>query len=266
MRALVLGGGNALGAYLAGAYEALHRAGEQPDWVAGSSIGAISAALIAGNPPDLRVRRLRTFWELAAAPDWVPPWRRASQWAAALEARLAGRPNLFHPRLSNWIGGGAEHTSFFDPAPLRRVLTRLIDFDMVNSSAVRVSIQAVDLETGEAVAFDTRRDRLEPDHLLASAALIPDFPPVRIGERWLVDGGLAANVPVGLVLAEDLPERSVCYVADPFPPAHATATRPRRAVDAADRPDLRMSDRGGAAALCRSLSGARPGWGRLRQR
>jgi NTE family protein len=220
IRALVLGGGNALGAYLAGAYDALHAAGETPDWIAGSSIGAITAALIAGNPAERRLERLRAYWQAAAAPEWIPVWRGGSQWAAALQARLLGRPTLFRP--SGAFRG--ETVGLFDTAPLRRTLEALIDFDRLNGGTLRVSLQSVDLESGEAVAFDSARERLSIEHVLASAAMIPDFPPVRVGARWLVDGGLVANVPVDLVL-DPLPDRDcVCYLVDLFP---LTGPKPR---------------------------------------
>ena len=214
LRALVLGGGNALGAYLAGAYEALHDADEQPDWVAGSSIGAITAALIAGNAPGERIERLQEFWRQATAPDWWPSGSGA-RWTAALQTRLFGRPALFHPRLP--LSGLPERTGLYDVGPLRRRLESLIDFERLNSGKVRMTVLAVDLQTGEEVVFDSTRSRLTADHVLASAALIPDFPPVRIGDRWLADGGLAANVPVDLVLSEEHRRDTVCYLADLFP-------------------------------------------------
>lgn len=189
------------------------------------------AALIAGNPPARRVERLREYWSLAAAPEWLPQWQRASQWTAALEARLLGRPELFHPKLPEFLAK-TPNPGLFDTTPMRRALARLVDLTLLNDGPVRVSIQAVDLESGEPVAFDTRRDRIDLDHLLASAALIPDFRPVRVGERWLVDGGLVANVPVELVLGEPLDQDMVCFVVDPFP---LRAVRPNDLVGMAAR-------------------------------
>ncbi|MBN8873440.1 MAG: patatin-like phospholipase family protein [Rhodospirillales bacterium] len=215
LRGLVLGGGNALGAYHAGVYQALAEAGETPTWIAGTSIGAITAALIAGNPAERRIERLRSFWDRAAAPDWVPGLRRASQWAGALEARLLGRPDLFRPRLP-LFGGPPDRMGFYDPAPLRRLLRELIDFERLHTGGIRVSVVALDLESGEEAVFDTAHSRIEVDHLLASTALIPDFPPVRVGERWLVDGGFANNTPVDVMLGAP-PEPMACFVADLFP-------------------------------------------------
>jgi NTE family protein len=214
-RSLILGGGNALGCYLAGAYEALHAAGEEPDWVAGTSIGAVTAGLIVGNPPERRLERLRAYWSQAAAPNWLP-WQRAAQRMGALQTRLAGRPAMFHPRLPN-LSGQPERVGMYDVAPMRRTLEELIDFDRLNSGAVRLSVVAVDLETGAEVVFNTATTRITVDHLMASAALIPDFPPARIGERWLVDGGLAANVPVDPVLGPEAAEDMLCFLVDLFP-------------------------------------------------
>lgn len=215
LRALVLGGGNALGAYCAGAYQALHEAGEEPGWIAGSSIGAITAALIAGNPPERRVERLRAWWDGAQSPVWLP-WARGEQWASAIETRLLGRPLLFQPRMPS-ITGDPQRLGLYDAGPMRRRLLELVDLDRLNAGPVRVSVLAVDLQTGEEVAFDTARAPLTVDHLLASAALIPDFPPVRIDGRWLVDGGMAANVPVDLVLAQPPEREMLCLVLDPLP-------------------------------------------------
>ena len=175
LRSLILGGGNALGSYLAGAYEALHTAGEEPDWIAGTSIGAVTAGLIAGNPPERRLEQLRAYWSEAMAPDWLP-WPRAAQWMGVLQTRLAGRPAMFHPRLPN-LSMQPERVGIYDVAPMRRRLEELIDFDRLNSGRIRLSVVAVDLETGAEVIFDTRERRVTVDHLLASAALIPIFRP-----------------------------------------------------------------------------------------
>jgi NTE family protein len=215
LRSLILGGGNALGSYLGGAYEALHAAGEEPDWIAGTSIGAVTAGLIAGNPPEQRVDCLRAYWSEATAPDWLP-WQRAAQWMGALQTRLAGRPTMFHPRLPN-LFGQPDRMGIYDVTPMRRRLQELIDFDRLNSGAVRLSIVAVDLETGAEVVFDSSTQRLTVDQLMASAALIPDFPPVRVDGRWLADGGLRANVPVDPVLGARPAEDMVCFLVDLFP-------------------------------------------------
>ena len=215
LRTLILGGGNALGSYLAGAYEALQGAGEEPDWVAGTSIGAVTAAIIAGNPPEQRVDRLRSYWAEVTAPNWVP-WVRASQWLGALQTRLTGRPFMFHPRLPS-LSGQPELVGLYDVAPMRRRLDALIDFERLNSGEIKLSVVAVDLEAGAEVVFDTATTRVTVDHLMGSAALIPDFPPVRVDDRWLVDGGLAANVPTDPVLGLEALEDMLCFLVDLFP-------------------------------------------------
>ena len=214
-KALVLSGGNALGSYHGGVMEALLEAGEAPSWIASASIGAITAALIAGSPPEARIDRLRSFWREVSAPNWLPASRRASQWLGAASSRLIGRPELFRLRLP-LPSDQPDRVSLYDSSPMRRTLARLIDFERVNSGEMRLSVLAVDLRTGAEVVFDTAKDRIGLDHIMASAGLIPDFPPVQVEGRWLVDGGLGLNTPVDLVL-EDPPAPLTCFVSDLFP-------------------------------------------------
>jgi NTE family protein len=217
--ALVLSGGNALGAYHAGVYEALHEAGEIPSWISATSIGAITAALIAGNPPEMRLDRLEAFWRRAAAPSGPVPalWSRPAQLASALQARLLGRPGLFHTRSPGL--SGVKSLGLHDAAPMRRALLELVDFDRLNGGEIRLTVLALDLASGAETWFDTTRERIGPDHLMASAALIPDFPPVPLGDRVLVDGGFAANLPLDPVLDEALEAPFICYAAELFPRA-----------------------------------------------
>lgn len=233
--ALVLGGGNALGAYHGGAFTAMAAADVRVDWIAGSSIGAITAALIAGSASERREATLREFWRRAASTSgeasWVPKeWRQPLQVASALQARLFGRPALFHPRLPESPSVGRP--GLYDVTPFRNTLLEMVDFDRLNNGSTRVSVVAVDVETGEEVVFDTRHERIGVEHLLASAALIPDFQPVNINGRVLVDGGLADNVPVDVVLSEppDLP--LTCFALDLFP-THASP--PSHLLQAAQR-------------------------------
>ena len=171
--ALVLAGGNALGAYHAGVYEALHEAGEHPSWISATSIGAITAALIAGNPPATRLDRLEAFWRRAASPPGPVPaaWARPAQLMGALQARLLGRPGLFHTRIPGF--GGLRGLGLYDAGPMRRALVELVDFDRLNGGEIRLSVLALDLASGEEVVFEAGADRIGPDHLMASAALIP---------------------------------------------------------------------------------------------
>jgi NTE family protein len=200
---LVLQGGGALGAYQAGAFEAAAAAGALPDWVAGVSIGAINAALIAGNPPQRRVARLRAFWERvsAVAPFVAPaPWaalRPALNRIAAATAMGCGVPGFFHPRLPH-----PQALSVYDTAPLRETLLELVDFDLLNRGGVRLSVGAVDIESGNSVYFDNATTTITPEHVMASGALPPGFAPVRIDERHYWDGGIVSNSPLWYVLDE----------------------------------------------------------------
>ena len=191
---LVFGGGNALGAYLAGAYEQLCAQGIAPDWVIGASAGAITAAIVAGNDPDKRVQRLRTFW--AEAGSTAPSYPGAEKlrqysngWHAAL-AMMFGRPTIFRHRLPGFwaaLPGTPNDIALYDHSPLRATLERLVDFDRLNSGDIRVCINCVDIETGEEVVFDSAQTEIKPDHILASTAITPGFPPVMIDSRMLCD-------------------------------------------------------------------------------
>jgi NTE family protein len=208
--ALVLQGGGALGAYQAGVYEALAEAGIHPDWLAGISIGAINCALIAGNPPEARVDRLREFWKgITTNPSnsWCE-WTNATkgdaarlwlnQWHAGL-ALLAGTPGFFAPRyLPPWLypSGTANATSLFDTRGLRATLERLIDFDRLNDGAIRLSVGAVNVRSGNFVYFDTQTRRIGPEHIMASGALPPGFPAIEIEGEHYWDGGLVSNTPL----------------------------------------------------------------------
>ena len=214
--ALLLQGGGALGAYQAGVYEALAEAGLHPDWVAGISIGAINSALIAGNPPDRRVDKLRQFWESITTDvfggwqqDVVTPWIKGD-WSRGLMGQLsAGRammdgvPGFFTPRLPlPWLHptGAIEATSFYDAANLKSTLEGLVDFDRINAQDMRFSVGAVNVRSGNFVYFDTATHTIRPEHVMASSALPPGFAAVEIdGERYW-DGGLISNTPLQWVL------------------------------------------------------------------
>lgn len=201
---LVFSGGVALGAYQGGAYAALHEHQNlHPQHLSGSSIGAVNAALIAGNRPEQRIERLREFWETitpepgtseAPWPGTSPggPWRHTSNWLSVLQTRLFGRAGVFQPRMPEMML--RDVTSLYDLAPLRARLEDLVDFERLNSGEVRVSVVTTDIQTGQEVVFDTAEgDRIGPEHLLASSGFLPDFPPVEIDGRLLGDGGLVSN-------------------------------------------------------------------------
>jgi NTE family protein len=214
--ALLLQGGGALGAYQAGVYQALASVDIHPDWIAGISIGAINAAIIAGNPPSARTGALREFWEGVttqpwyADPDWVAPKvaqdnaaRRLLHEASATHAALIGVPGFFRPRIpSPWLqrSGRREATSVYETRHLRASLEKLIDFDRINSGATRLSVGAVNVETGNFAYFDTTTHRIGVEHVMASSALPPAFPPIEIDGAFYWDGGLVSNTPLQWVL------------------------------------------------------------------
>jgi NTE family protein len=216
--ALVLQGGGALGAYQAGVYEGLHEAGIRPNWLAGISIGALNAAIIAGSPEAERVSALRKFWEticatnvewpagegLADALPFAFDLRSMHNAAAAMRALLHGQPGFFKPRFPPpfWSPfSGDSATSFYDTSPLARTLEQLVDFDRLNSGEVRVSVGAVNVRNGNLVYFDTAERRLGPKHFMASGALPPGFPAVEINGEHYWDGGMVSNTPLSRVLS-----------------------------------------------------------------
>jgi NTE family protein len=214
MIAVIMSGGVGLGAYHAGVYETLSKHGLEPSWLAGSSIGAVTAALLAGSPAGQRMKALQSFWQ--ADFGTIParaPGGHWFNWMSALEARLVGVPGHFRPRLNL---PGKKFKSLYDLAPMRERLQHLVDFERLNSGACRVSIATTDIETGELVIFDTKRgEKISVDHLLASCGFLPEFAPLEIDGRLLGDGGLSANTPLEAVLREDdLPPDLICFVVD----------------------------------------------------
>jgi len=205
--ALVLQGGGALGSYQAGVYQALAESEYSPDWVAGISIGAINAAIIAGNSPEDRVPRLRTFWEGITAPSahWVALdcwpldiWQRN---ASAFHTLSLGQPGFFRPRLPVEWNPLSPPLSYYDTHDLRATLLRLVDFDLINRERdVRLSVGAVNVRTSRLVYFDSAEIIIRPEHVMASAALPPGFPPVEIDGEHYWDGGLVSNTPLQYVL------------------------------------------------------------------
>jgi NTE family protein len=220
--ALLLQGGGALGAYQAGVYEALAEAELQPHWVAGISIGAINAAIIAGNAPEARVAKLRAFWERVTAPPWwgfgLPASERLAHgdFARELQLRLsaglavaAGASGFFAPRpFMPWLvpSGTPESTSFYDTMPLKSTLEQLVDFDRINARAMRLSVGAVNVRTGRLVYFDSDTHKIRPEHVMASGALPPGFPAIEIEGDPYWDGGVVSNTPLQLV-ADSEPRR-----------------------------------------------------------
>ena len=206
-KALVLQGGGALGAYQAGVFAALSETELEPHWIAGVSIGAINAALIAGNAPEQRVDRLREFWHLVSSgpsqrlPSWMGDRATQNQYSATM-ASLVGIPGFFEPRYAPALlmGGAAPLLSYYDTSPLKSTLERLVDFDRINACEARFSVGAVNVRTGNSVYFDNTRQRIGPEHIMASGALPPGFAPVHIDGDDYWDGGIVSNTPLQYVL------------------------------------------------------------------
>lgn len=206
--ALVLQGGGALGAYQAGVYEELFLTPYQPNWVAGVSIGAINSAIIVGNPPERRIARLREFWDLvssglnAPAPQW-DNGRAAFNRASALYAATIGVAGFYRPRsIPPYLAapGSPDALSIYDTAPLRETLLRLVDFKLINSKRIRLSVGAVNVTTGNSIYFDNLEREIGPEHVMASGALPPAFAPVVIDGEAYWDGGIVSNTPLQYVL------------------------------------------------------------------
>ena len=211
---LVLQGGGALGAYQVGVYEVMHEAGVEPDWVIGTSIGAINAAIIAGNAAENRFERLREFWARvevnAAGYEFLNLFTGLPNVGANLGTVLNGIPGFFTPHLPAWFGShvplGAEAAAYYTTAPLRATLAKLIDLDHLASCYLRLTVGAVNVRNGEMRYFDSRDEALTLDHVIASGSLPPAFPAVRIGGDPYWDGGIYSNTPIEAVL-DDNPRR-----------------------------------------------------------
>ncbi|WP_442807833.1 DUF3734 domain-containing protein [Trinickia soli] len=216
--ALVLQGGGALGAYQAGVYEGLHDAGIEPNWITGISIGAINTAIIAGNAPEHRVSRLKTFWNTVCQPayglplppavehalfDSSTPVRTAFTAMQALSAIVDGQKGFFVPRVPPplpFVQGPPSAASWYDTAPLKATLERLCDFDRINSGETRVSVAAVNVGTGNFAYFDNQHTKLRAEHFIASGSLPPGFAATEIDGEFYWDGGLMSNTPLSEVI------------------------------------------------------------------
>ena len=222
---LVLQGGGALGAYQAGVFQALHEHGLAPDWIVGTSIGAINAAILAGNPHETRLTRLRQFWEGISHPDSYDMrrvsdlQRRSNIVLQTWDTLLRGVPGFFKPRwLSPFAAGVAvepEQASFYDTAELGDTLDQLIDFDYLNApGGIRLTVNALKVTTGTLRSFDNRDLTINADHVRASGALPPGFPAVRIDGDLYWDGGLYSNTPLETVLDDSSDVDTLCFMVD----------------------------------------------------
>jgi NTE family protein len=252
---LLLQGGGALGSYQAGVYQALAEADLHPDWVAGISIGAINSALIAGNPPEKRVERLREFWEaVSTSPLGLPYFsslvipddtiHSLLNQTRAVGILLFGAPNFFTPRLPPpmpWDVNRADAVSFYDVAPLKITLERLVDFDRINAGGTRLSVGAVNVRTGNFVYFDTTTHRIAPAHIIASGSLPPGFPATEIDGEYYWDGGVLSNTPLQWVLDSRPRRDTLAFQIDLW---NAQGELPRNLADADVRAkEIRFSSR-----------------------
>src|ERR1700712_1903280 len=254
-RVLVLQGGGALGSYQAGAYQALCHHDFEPDWVAGISIGAINAAIIAGNPREKRVERLKEFWELVSSHvAWSPVAKgdRArslfNETSAALIATF-GVPGFFTPRLPPaplWPQGSPQSQSYYDTAPLKKTLERLGDFDRIGDLKTRLSIGGGGVASGNFKYFDNFEmkkfgKKIGPEHIMASGALPPGFPSIEIEGEHFWDGGIASNTPLDYVLDAEVDNDLLIFQVDLF---SARGPLPISLLEAAEREkDIRFSSR-----------------------
>jgi NTE family protein len=223
--ALVLQGGGALGAYQAGVYQAMHEAGVEPDWVSGVSIGAINSAIIAGNPPNRRLKQLQAFWDRiterkiwAFTPDG-DIFRKARNATSCFVTTMSGQPGFFQPRFPNpWMSltGASTATSYYDSEPLRETLMEMVDFSLINDQTTRFSVGAVNVLTGNFIYFDNAKEKIEPDHIMASGALPPALPMMKIGTDHFWDGGIVSNTPLQHLLDQDDRLNTLVFQVDLF--------------------------------------------------
>jgi NTE family protein len=257
--ALVLQGGGALGAYQGGVYQALAEANLHPDWVAGISIGAINSALIAGSPPEKRVETLREFWEtVSTSPAGIPYFPRVKlegEYAHTIVNQLRsfsnllfGAPGFFKPRqspsfLDPLLSPAAM--SYYDTAPLKATLERLVDFDLINAGAIRFSVGTVNIRSGNFVYFDNATHQIGPHHVMASGSLPPGFPATEIEGEFYWDGGLVSNTPLQWVLESRPRQDTLVFQLDLW---NARGELPRDLIEVELRQkDIRFSSRTRAA-------------------
>jgi NTE family protein len=252
--ALLLQGGGALGSYQAGVYQALAEADLHPHWVAGISIGAINSALIAGNPPERRVERLREFWETITRPPLGIPMLPAKiasdtlhqflNQGRALGAMLWGAPGFFKPRIPPPIFmpiDSIRDLSFYDVSPLTALLGKLVDFDRVNSGDMRLSVGATHIKSGNSVIFDSTERKIGPEHIVASGSLPPGFPATEIDGEHYWDGGVVSNTPLEWVLEATPRQDTLAFQIDLW---SARGELPRDMIEVDTRlKDIRYSSR-----------------------
>ena len=228
---LVLQGGGALGAYQAGVYQALQEAGVEPDWIVGTSIGAINASLIAGNAPQDRLARLKEFWNRmqrasqwdlrSVLPGFADKW---SYWTTLTQ----GIPGFFTPNPAAHVGDGyplgPDRAGYYSTAPLQATLSELVDFDLINQGSPRLTVGAAHVRTSQMTYFDSRHCKLDAKHIMASGALPPAFPAVRVDDELYWDGGILSNTPTEVVLDDNPRKDSLIFTVHLWNPVGAEPT------------------------------------------
>ncbi|EKS42267.1 hypothetical protein HMPREF9695_01359 [Afipia broomeae ATCC 49717] len=245
---LVLQGGGALGSYQAGVYQALHEANIEPDWIIGTSIGAINASLIAGNLPESRVQRLQEFWSrMERKPIWPFPamWPGVAEILSYWSTVLSGIPGFFTPNLFAHLGAdypvGADRAGYYSTEPLEKTLLDLVDFSLVNECSPRLTVGAAHVRSSQMRYFDSRDSDLGVKHILASGALPPAFPPVRIEGELYWDGGILSNTPTEAVFDDNPRKNSLIFAVHMWNP---TGADPQTMADVLNRhKDIQYSSR-----------------------
>jgi NTE family protein len=223
---LVLQGGGALGAFQAGVYQALHESGITPDWIIGTSIGAINASLIAGNQPAVRLERLRAFWQRMAQPATaIPAWTGIPDTLAYWQTLARGIPAFFEPNQRAFFGThvplGVDAAGFYSTMPLQRTLRELVNFDQINNGGPRLTVGAAHVRTSTMKYFDSRDMPIGIRHVMASGALPPAFPAVRIDGELYWDGGILSNTPTEAVFDDNPRKSSLIFAVHLWNPAGA---------------------------------------------
>ncbi|OGT37222.1 MAG: hypothetical protein A3F12_06540 [Gammaproteobacteria bacterium RIFCSPHIGHO2_12_FULL_38_14] len=223
---MLLQGGGALGSYQVGIFKGLHDAGYTPNWIISTSIGAINSAIIAGNKPDDRVKKLQEFWHTISTKTLPVPdelnnilLERFQHFLSAKCTEWIGQPGFFSPRpVSPWLSieSTADQLSYYDTEELRETLLRFINFDLINEKKIRLSMGAVRIATGNLVYFDNSKMEIKPEHVMASGALPPGFPAVRIDNQLFWDGGVHSNTQIHLLFEEDEPISTLCFMVNLF--------------------------------------------------
>lgn len=222
----LLQGGGALGSYQVGVCEAFIEYGLKPDWLVGTSIGAINAAILVGNKPENQIKKLNEFWDIVSiknpfvpVDDHIDTMQKYFNYISAQWIAMSGVPGFFSPQIFYPLPLAPQtpdYISFYDTKALRDTLLNLIDFDIINSKQTRLTLSAVCVRTSKTVRFDNYNQMIEPEHIMASCALPPGFPAVKIQDEYYWDGGISSNTPFRIILEEKIPYKLLCIIINLF--------------------------------------------------